>query len=262
MLSRVFTQFTALTQNALREALSNKVFYGVLVFALLTISATGVVGALSLHQEERLFNDLIFFSSVLFLAGLSVYQGVRSVHQEIQSRTIFTVLTKPVSRTSFVVGKYLGAAVAILIALLGIAGLQAATAGLLGYELTVQHAYAYYGLMLQLCIVVAVAMLFSSFSSPVLSSIFAGAVFLAGSLSPQLREAVSYFAEKNSPFKYVAEAAMFILPDFEKLNLSFELTHAIFVPTDYILSMSGYAFAYVGMTLSLTCIIFSRRDFS
>jgi ABC-type transport system involved in multi-copper enzyme maturation permease subunit len=262
MIGRTLNQFTALTQNTLREALSNKVLYGVIVFALLTIAATSVIGALSLHQEERLFNDLIFLASVMFLAGLSIYQGIRSLQTEIKSRTIFTVLAKPVSRTNFLVGRYIGSVVAIIIALLSIMALQALAAAIFGYELTVQHAAAYYGLFLQVAIELAVAILFSSFSSPILSSIFTGAIFVAGSLTPQLREAITYFAEKNVLVKYFAEAAMFVLPDFEKLNLSFELTHSIAIPPDYMLTITGYAIAYIGVVLSVTSLIFRRRDFS
>jgi ABC-type transport system involved in multi-copper enzyme maturation permease subunit len=255
-------QFGVLTKNTLLEAFRNKLFYGVLFFALLALSSTGVFGALSLHQEQRVFNDLVLFASVLFLAGLTIYQGGRTIHREIESRTIFTVISKPVSRAQFIIGKYLGSLVAITVALVVILALKVTAASIVGFEVTSQLFAAYYGVLLQMSIVLALTIFFSTFSSPILSALFAGGVFIAGSLTPQLREAISYFAKSDNPARYVGEAAVFVLPDFEKLNLSFELTHQIDVPATYLLTATAYAATYVAILLLLGCIVFGRRDFS
>jgi ABC-type transport system involved in multi-copper enzyme maturation permease subunit len=258
----LFRQFGAITKNTLLEAFRNKLFYGVLFFALIALASTGVFGALSLHQEERVFNDVVLFAAVVFLAGLTIYQGIRTIHREIETRTIFTVLSKPVSRSSFVFGKYIGSLVAIFAALLVILGLKVGALYLVGFEVVPQLFAAYYGAMLQLAIVLALTILFSTFSSPILSALFAGGIFIAGSLTPQLREAIGYFAEEGNPARYVAEAALFVLPDFDKLNLSFELTHRIPVPADYLITATGYAATYVAILLVVGCVIFARRDFS
>ncbi|QDG49941.1 hypothetical protein FIV42_04060 [Persicimonas caeni] len=255
-------QFGVLTKNTLLESFRNKLFYGVLLFALLALASTGVFGALSLHQEERVFNDLVLFSSVLFLAGITIYQGVRTIHREIETHTIFTVLAKPVSRAQFVVGKYLGSLVAVSVGLLVILGLKVGTAYAVGFELTPTLFAAYFGVLLQLALLLALTIFFSTFSSPILSALFTGGVFIAGSLTPQLREAITYFAKQGNPARYVAEAAVFVLPDFEKLNLSYELTHQIAIPAAYMVQASLYAFTYVALLLLCACIVFERRDFS
>jgi ABC-type transport system involved in multi-copper enzyme maturation permease subunit len=255
-------QFGVLTKNTLLEAFRNKLFYGVLFFALLALSSTGVFGALSLHQEERIFKDLLLFASVLFLTGLTIYQGVRTIHREVESHTIFTVISKPVSRAQFILGKYLGSLVAIMVALALILSLKIAAAYIVGFEVTSTFFAAYFGVLLQISIVLALTIFFGTFSSPILSALFSGGVFIAGSLTPQLREAISYFAKKDNPARYLGEAAVFILPDLEKLNLSFELTHQIEVPSSYLLTATAYAGTYVAILLLLACMVFERRDFS
>lgn len=255
-------QFSAITVNALREAFRNKLFYGVLFFALIALTSTGVFGALSLHQEERVFSDLVLFAAVIFLAGLSIYQGIRAIHREVETRTIFTVISKPVSRTNFLVGKYIGSWVAILVALAVILGLKVASMAVVGFAISPQLFAAYYATMLQLSIVLALAIFFSTFSSPILSALFTGGVFIAGSLTPQLHEAIEYFAKQENPARYVGEVAVFLLPDFDKLNLSFELTHQLPVPASYLFAATAYAGMYSAILLLFGCLIFSRRDFS
>lgn len=255
-------QFGALTKNTLLEALRNKLFFGVLFFALIALASTGVFGALSLHQEERVFNDLVLFTAVIFLTGLTIYQGIRAIHREVDTHTIFTVISKPVSRTSFIIGKYIGSLVVIAVAMLVILGLKLAALYLADFAITPQLFAAYYGALLQLSIVLALAILFSTFSSPILSTLFTGGIFIAGSLTPQLRDAIAYFSREGNPARYVGEAAIFVLPDFDKLNLSFELTHQLVIPTSYLLTATGYAATYVGILLLIGCVIFARRDFS
>lgn len=256
----VFRQMSVLTKNTLLEAFRNKLYYAVLLFALLTLASTGVFGALSLHQEERVFNDLILFVSLLFLAGLSVYQGVRTIHREIETRTVFTVVSKPVSRTQFVVGKYLGSFIALFVALTSIVLLTIAAALIMGYSISPEFFAAYYGVLLQLALVLALTVFFSSFTSPILSALCAGGVFIAGSLTPQLRDALHYFEKHHNPAHFVAQAAIFVLPDFDKLNLSFELTHKIPVPGSYLVTATLYTGTYVAILLLIACVLFARRD--
>lgn len=258
----VLRQFGVLTRNTLLEAFRNKIFYGVLFFALIALGSTGVFGALSLHQQVRVFNDLVLFAAVLFLAGLTIYQGIRTLQREIETRTIFTVLSKPVSRSNFIIGKYIGSLAAIAVAMGLILGLKLVAMLIVGFEITPQLFAAYFGALLQLAIVLALTILFSTFSSPILSALFSGGIFIAGSLTPQMREAVDYFAKEQNPARYIGEAALFVLPDFDKLNLSFELTHQIPVPSGYLWGATAYAATYIGLLLLGGCVVFSRRDFS
>lgn len=261
-MSRIPRQILAFTKNSLLEALRNKVIYAVLIAAGLSIGAAAAFGALSLHQEERLFNNLVFFAGMLFLVALTIYQGTTSLHREIETKTIFTVLSKPVTRPAFLVGKYLAGVVVLFVSAVLIFGLKALVALYLGYTLTATHLVAYLAGFLQLSILLALALFFTSFSGPLLSALFTFCLFLLGSLTPQLSDAAREFGRQGNPISHVLEVALWIIPDLEKLNLSYELTHRIPIPWEYIGQALLYTTSVVFFLLFFSYLIFERRDFA
>ncbi len=261
MMLLITRQLGAFIQNTLLETLRNKLLYAILFFGAATIGATSAFGALSLHQDERVFNNLVLFANVIFLACLAIYQGVGSIQKEIETRTIYTVLSKPVMRGTFLVGKFVASLVMITLCLLLLFAMTIGIATFLDYAITAQLFAAYYGLFLQLAIITAAAIFFSSFSTTLLSALFTFSVFLVGNLTPQLHEAGAAFAKTGNPVRHVIDVVLMIVPDLEKLNLSFELTHALPVPMSYLLTATGYAAVYVAFLLGGAYIVFRKRDF-
>ena len=261
-MSRTLLQFRVFITNSLLEALRNKTLYAVLAAALLTMGAASTFGALSLHQDERIFNNLVFFANMLFLVALSIYQGVTSLQREIEHKTIFTVLSKPVTRGSFLVGKYVASAAIIAVCALLMFGLKAGAALLMGYDLTATHAAAYFAAYLQLAIVVALAFFFASFSTPLLSALFTFCLFLIGSLTPQIEEAARSFAADGNPVYLLLDSILYVIPDLEKLNLSYELTHQIAVPGSYLFNAVIYTATVITFLLGAAYLLFRRRDFA
>lgn len=264
LLQRKARQYRVFVTNTLLEAARSKVFYAVLIAAGLTIGAATTFGALSLHQDERVFNNLVFFASFLFLVALSIYQGARALHREIDTNTVFTVLSKPVTRGTFVLGKYVASVVIVTVCATLMFGFKAVVALLLGYEVGLVHLGVYVAALLQLWIVVAVGFFFSSFSvsGPLLSALFTFSIFLIGSLTPQIEEASSQFAEEGNPVHLLLDATLWVVPDFEKMNLSYELTHQVDIPVSYFVHALGYTTSVVIFALLFAHLIFRRRDFS
>ncbi|MBA2663814.1 MAG: ABC transporter permease [Bradymonadaceae bacterium] len=254
-------QIGALVKNTLLETLRNKILYALFSFAVMAIGATSAFGALSLHQEERVFNNLVLFANVVFLAALAIYQGVGAIHGDISSRTIFTVLSKPVRRGTYIFGKYLGSFVTVALALVILLAFKVGVTLFLDYTVTPQLFAAYYGVLLQLAIVVALAIFFSTFCTQLLSALFTFSIFLVGSLTPQLAEASVAFAKTGNPVRYAIDVVLFVVPDLEKLNLSFELTHRLDVPVSYLLTATGYSAVYVAILLIGAYVVFRKRDF-
>lgn len=261
-MNRIPRQILAFSKNSLLEALRNKVIYAVLIAAGLAIGGAAAFGALSLHQEERLFNNLVFFAGMLFLVALTIYQGTTSLHREIETKTIFTVLSKPVARSAFLVGKYLAGVVVLFACATLLFGLKALVATLLGYTLTMTHLAAYTAGFLQLTIILSLAFFFSSFSGPLLSALFTFCLFLLGSLTPQLGDAAREFARQDNPISVILDAALWVIPDLEKLNLSYELTHRIPVPPAYLGNALLYTLSVVFFLLGFAYLLFQRRDFA
>lgn len=261
-MKRRVLQFWVFIANTLLEALRNKTLYAVLIAAVLAIAAASVLGTMSLHQDERVFNNLIFFSSMLFLVALSIYQGVTSLHREIDSKTVFTVLSKPVTRGSFLTGKYAASIVILFVCCVLMFGLKIAIALLAGYDITPTHIGVYYAGFLQLTIVIAVAFVFASFSTPLLSALFTFCIFLIGSLTPQLRDITHQFSTEGHPAAPFLEIILWFIPDLEKLNLSYELTHHMEIPITYLVHATGYTATIIIFCLLFAHLIFSRRDFA
>lgn len=255
-------QLVVFTTNTLLEALRNKTIYAVIIAAVLAMAAATTVGAMSLHRDERLFNNLVFFAGMLFLVALAIYQGVTSIHREVESRTIFTVLSRPVTRGAFLVGKYVASVAITTVCAALMFGLKLLAAVFFGYEITSVHFGAYYAGILQLAIIVAVAFFFTTFSGPLLSALFTFAIFLIGSLTPQLEEVSAEFAADANPVHLLLDLTLVIVPDLEKLNLSRELTHQLEIPWTYFLHATGYTATVVVFVLLFAHLIFSRRDFS
>ena len=261
MIATIPRQLWAFIKNTMLEAMRNKILYAIFFFAAMAIGATSAFGALSLHQNERVFNTLVLAANVFFLSSLAIYQGVSAIQREIESRTIFTVLSKPVERPTFIVGKYLGSFAMITVCLLILFVLKLGVASFLDYSITHHLFAAYYGVFLQLSIVVALAIFFSSFSTQLLSALFAFSMFLVGNLTPQLRDAVIYFGNEGNPISHIISASLYIIPDLEKLNLSFELTHRVDISTTYLWHASAYSFVVVVILLIGAHFVFRNRDF-
>lgn len=263
-MKRRLRQLLVFTTNTLLEAFRNNTLYAVLVAAGLAIGAAVVLGPLSLGQDERIFTNLVFFVGMMFLVALSIYQGVTTLHREIDDKTIFTVLSKPVTREAFLVGKYTASVVVVTVCAMLMFGLKSIFAVLLGYELTTIHLGVYFAGVLQLIIVVAVGFFFSTFSAsgPFLSALFTFSIFVIGSLTPQIENASSEFAADGNPVHFLLDATLWVVPDFEKLNLSYELTYQMEIPGSYFLHATGYTSSVVIFILLLSHLIFSRRDFS
>ncbi len=261
-MKRRLRQFAVFSTNTLLEALRNKTLYAVVFAAGLAMAAATTFGAVSLHQDERIFHNLVFFSGMLFLVALAIYQGVTSLHREIESKTIFTVLSKPVTRGSFLVGKYIASVAVLAVCAVLMFGFKSAVATLMGYDVGWTHLGVYFAGLLQLAIIIAIAYFFTTFSGPLLSALFTFCLVIIGNLTPQIEDASRQFAADNNPVHLLLDATLWVVPDFEKLNLSYELTYQIAIPATYFLHATTYAATVITFLLFFAFLIFSRRDFS
>ncbi len=248
----------AIATNTFREAVRNKIFGALLAFAAAVLAFSLVLGAMSLHHEVRVAVDVALYATTLFSMIITVYVSINLLHTEIERRTIYTILSKPVRRWQFVLGKYLGIAlldVAITVLLFGLAS------GLIvmqGGEITSTLVWAFALILLQLLIVISISLLFASFSTPLLSGLLAGGLFLLGHLHPQLEMVRSYF--ESALVERLVTVLEYLLPNLASLNLATEIVHDISVPPSYLLHAGWYALSYSAVTLFLAIAIFSQRD--
>lgn len=257
-MTRIFT----ITHNAFREAVRDRVLYNLVVFVLLITIAAIFVGELSAGQESKVIVDLGLSASLLFGTFIAIFVGVGLVYKEIERRTVYAIFAKPVTRAEFLAGKYLGLCLTLLVnvAVMGAGVSVALLAVNRGWNsLAVQIWPAVFMIYLELMIITAVALLFSSFSSPALSALLTFCIFVIGHFSEDIKLLA---ASLESPFARVALQGLFyVLPNLANYSFITEAGHGITPGSVHMLGGVVYALFYVTALLAAAIMIFSRRNF-
>ena len=246
--------------NTFREAARDHVLYNLIAFALLMSAAAVLVGQISIGIQRLVVINLGLTAVSLFGLVIAIFIGIALVSKEIEKRTLYTVLSRPVRRWEFIAGKFFGLwgtlivntffmAIGVFAALQYVSRhLGRADAGIL---------IALYFIILQFVIITALALLFSSFSSPLLSAIFTFALFVIGSFSEDLRG----FAHLAHGFAgWLAAGAAYLVPNFSALNVIGQVAHGSAVAGKMIAMNTAYALLYTLAVLAGATLIFERRN--
>jgi ABC-type transport system involved in multi-copper enzyme maturation permease subunit len=244
--------------NTFRENLRDKLLYNLLIFALLMIGSSLLLMRITLGEFHRLLLDIGLGSVNIFSVLIAIFVGIGLVSKEIDKKTIYTIVSKPVARFEFLLGKFLGLTITLFINMLIMtAGLLAV---LMAQSVPIEAVlFKAIGLMLLECMVVtAVALLCSTFTSATLSAIFTLAIFVIGHLTADLKT----FGQKMEGLgRNVLEGMYYLLPNLERFNLKGNVTHHIDVPLNDLALIVAYGMAYAAFLLLLASVIFQRRDF-
>ncbi len=246
-------------RNTLREAVRNKLLYTLLFFAFVLIGTGVLVSTLSYVEGERILQDVGLAAIRLMSLGIGVFVGVGLIHGEVERRTVYTILSKPVSRAEFLIGKYLGLVLTtwLMLVVMGICF----SAVSLAYDapLTVGHLAAFALIGVELVVMIAVATMFSSFTTPMLASLFTVGIFVLGRLSRDLRQ----LGEQGDieGLRTLASLLFHVLPDLESFNVSIQAVHGLPISSGEVGWACVYGFAYAASLLCLAVLFFARRDF-
>ncbi len=252
-------RITAIAFNTVREAVRNKVLYALLFFGVLLIGTGILVSSLSYVEMDRILQSVGLSSLRLFGALIAIFVGVGLIHKEVDRRTIYTILSKPVSRTEFLIGKYLGLVLTLWMQVVIMAVAFVVVSLVSGAPLDGGHAAAVLLAAFELAVVVGVATLFSSFTSPMLASLFTAGFYLVGHVTRDLRE---LGAQSGDPALQKLTAGLFhVLPDLESFNLTAQAIHQLPISASQVLLPIGYAVATIAVLLAMASMIFQRRDF-
>jgi ABC-type transport system involved in multi-copper enzyme maturation permease subunit len=248
-----------LAVNTVREAVRSKVLYVLLFFALVLIGTGVLLSTLSYVERERILQDIGLASIRLFGAAIALLVGVGLIHKEVDRRTIFTILSKPVSRTEFLLGKFAGLVVTLWIQVAIMAACFVLVSWMASAPVTAGHGKAILLVAGELALLVAVATLFSSFTTPMLASLFGAGFYVVGHLTRDLRE-----LGMNSGSEAAARATALLhqlLPDLEAFNVTIEAVHGLPIPAAAVWQPFVYGACYAAGLLVLAALIFERRDF-
>ncbi|WP_428267416.1 ABC transporter permease [Haliangium sp.] len=261
MSARIF----AIALNTFREASRRRVLYGIVVAAVGLNLFGLVLGEMSLGEEERVARDLGMAGVSLFGCITAIALGVSLLYNEVQRRTIHTILAKPLHRAEFVLGKYLGMAATLTILVVLFSAVMAALLALQGVGFTAAIVKALVLAYTEVLVVAAIAIFFSAVSSPFLSGMFSFALFFLGRVTPEMRILVDHV---DSPgLTYGLRAALFLVPDLHLFAVSgssvdgvYVSVHDRFVDWSYVAGACGYGVLYIATLVLLAIAVFSRRD--
>ncbi len=256
----MFNNLISIARNTFREAVRDRVLYNLVVFVLLITASAVFLGELTAGQEARTIVNLGLNAMLLFGTFISIFVGVSLVSKEIERRTVYAVLSKPVGRGEFIIGKYLGLCLTLLINVI-IMGVGVSLALL--YVEAGQLAFSIWGaiglIFLELTILTGVAILFSSFSSPALSALLTFLVFIIGHFSASLRD----FAENlgSGAAKIFFNFLYYFLPNLSFYSFTTNAAHGDVPSLSYFGGTLIYTIFYSAILIAASVLIFSRRNF-
>ena len=254
--SRILT----IARNTFREAVRDRILYNLVVFVLLITAAAVLLGELTDGQEARTIVNLGLNAVLIFGTFISIFVGVSLVSKEIEKRTVYAILSKPVGRGEFIVGKYLGLCVTLLVntAVMGI-GISLALLYVGGNELALTAWGAVGLIFLELTILTAVAIVFSTFSTPALSALFTFLIFVIGHFSAALRDLAAGMG--SSTAKIVFNGIYYLLPNLSNFSFVTHAAHGMMPPAAMFLGSALYAALFDVILTTIAILIFSRRSF-
>lgn len=251
-----------IARNAFREAVRDRVLYNLVVFVLLLTGGAIFLGELSAAQESKIIVDMGLSAMLIFGVFIAIFVGVGLVYKEIERRTVYAIFAKPVGRGEFLVGKYLGLcltlAVNVAVMSVGVALALLYVRG--GYDPFAARIFPAVALVFfELTIVVAVALLFSSFSSPALSALLTFAVFVIGNFSADMR--LIGASGGTTSGRALLGALYYLLPNLSHYAYITDASHGVTPTPSAFAAAVLYALLYDSVLLAAATLIFNRRNF-
>ena len=250
----------AIAKQTLEDMLRRKVLLILLIVAVAMIALGPSVGFLSPRESSAVLRSLGL--AVILIAGLliTIIAGIQVIPTEIERRTIYTVLSKPVERYEFILGKWLGglATVFVMIAAMGVVflGVLRVKEGFFSFDMTQGVVMTFFQMML----LGAMAIFFSTFATPVVNFFLSFGIFMLGNMSVVTE---SLTKNPNPATKIVANIVHFLLPNFGNFNIQNKLIHPEVTITNqnvFIMQNVVYALIYSSVLLILAILVFDRRE--
>ena len=259
--------------HVFKDSVRDKVLYNLVGFAVLMISASYLIGQLTAGQDVKIIKDLGLAATAIFGLFIAVFIGIGLVAKEVERRSIYTLLSKPVRRDQVILGKYAGLVLTLAV---NLAVMAVALYCVLAYvSLTESEEFkrgweapavdpamlkAFFLIFVQLMLITAVALFFSTFSSPMLSAALTFGLYVAGHFSQDLR---NFEEVVDSPVAaYLAKGLHYALPNLAPFDIAAEVVHAQPVTLQYVALTTTYGLTYIAVLLLVAMFIFSRRDFT
>jgi Cu-processing system permease protein len=252
------------------EQIRNKLFLVILFFGGGILASSLLLGALAPGHKVRVILDLGLVAIELFGLATAVFGAVTLILQEMESKTIYLILTRPINRSVYILGRFLGLVAAVVFTM-GVMALVHVLVMLADFQAFKEFSYdwpfwATYPVLIlmsacKMAICASLAVFFSLFATSSVSAlIFSGSFWIAGHFGPEM-EFLLHERVGHGPLSYAAKAVMSVIPNFQFLNFRDAFTAPAFPGFSFL----GWALLYtIGFSLFflvMSVLLFSRKEF-
>jgi Cu-processing system permease protein len=265
-------QIALVAGSVFKESVRDRVPYSLVVFAVLLMAASYLISQLTAGQDLKIIKDLGLAAIMMIGLLIAIFIGIGLVSKEVDRRSIYSLLAKPLSRTTFILGKFTGLVLTLAV---NVGAMTVAYYAVLAYmnwmadpglrksweapAVDPRLLVPIVLILAQLTLVTAIALFFSTFSSPLLAALFTLGLWTAGHFNEDLR---NLEAVVDAPAAtYVARVLYFLLPNFSAFDVKAQVVHGAGVPAAAVALTSVYAVLYIGALIAAAIAIFRRRDF-
>jgi len=263
---------SAIAISVFRESVRDKVFYNLVAFSLLMMASSFLIGQLTAGQDVKIIKDLGLAATSMFGLFLAVFIGIGLVSKEVERRSIYSLIAKPITRAQLVLGKYCGLTLTLAANMVVMAIALYAVLAYLAWGVPPEMRAAWDApaldpalmkamllIFAELMLVIALALFFSTFSSPMLSAALTFGLYVVGHFSGDLR---NFQQVVDSPVAAgFARGLYWVLPNLAQFDVKSDVVHGVPVPAGYMVMTGAYAALYIAMLLAVASLVFSRRDF-
>jgi ABC-type transport system involved in multi-copper enzyme maturation permease subunit len=258
--------------SVFRESVRDRVPYNLVLFAVLLIASSFLLGQLTAGQDVKIIKDLGLAATAVFGLFIAIFIGIGLVSKEVERRSIYALLAKPISRPQFIVGKYAGLVLTLAV---NVAVMTVALYVVLAYMTWIeseafQSAWdapgldpallkAIFLIFLELMLITALALFFSTFSTPLLSAALTFGFYIVGHFNADLRNFEQVVDSRAAA--WLARGLYHVLPDLAAFDVKTQVVHGLPVPAGYLALTTAYGLTYIAVLLLLATVIFSKRDF-
>ena len=249
----------AIAVNTVRESVRDRIFYSLLIFAVLMLGFSMVLGNLTIGDSVKIIKDFGLGAISLFGTLIAIFVGIGLIYKEMEKKTIYVILTKPLARWQFLLGKYLGLSMTLFIE---IGVMTVCLFALLHFVYDQDIPWLLFKAIIpiwfELQLILAVALLFSTFASPFLSGLFTMSVFVISHLTQDMKMLADQ--AEDQLYKNMSDILYYTIPNLENLNFKARIVHGLPVAWHELSLSLLYAGCYTGCIMLLAILIFEQRD--
>ncbi len=242
-----------------KEAVRNRILYVLVFFAAFLVSGSWIVSQLTIGDEVKIIKDMGLGAIHFFGILITIFIGMGLIFREMEKRTIYLILSKPVRRSQFLLGKFIGLSLTLFVVLCAL--------GMIFYALLILKGgaeprilFALYFFYLEWLLVAGIAMVFSSFSTPLLSTMLTLTAFFTGHLTQSLLLLQSRIESEAG--KSVLSALYYLLPNLELFNARAQVVHRLAIPPQLVVETTLYWALYLSTLLLFAIFLFQKKDFT